>query len=283
MSEENISDEQLVALADGELPAAEATALRGKIAVDPALAERFALFVETRALLEPQDAAAGEADDPAGLEKLAAAIRGSDAAQPDEPAGRRPFAVIDGGGAAPSVRPSERPTPRFRVAIPALAASVALALGGVLGFVAGRETGGDGPTGDVVAWAGSPAAGAAVAAALERAPSGDKRDWSDPASKRRGAVAVVATHRLKDGALCREYEVSVEGLDGAAVGLGCRESGGTWRTEILARGPAPSADYGAASGPNVLDSALEAMGGEGALPSAEEQALLAAGWTKRPQ
>ncbi|MFZ0097531.1 MAG: hypothetical protein WAK98_03535 [Gemmobacter sp.] len=49
---ENVSDEMLMALADGELDAGLAAQLRDRIAADPALAARHALFVETRAALQ---------------------------------------------------------------------------------------------------------------------------------------------------------------------------------------------------------------------------------------
>lgn len=44
---EKVSDEMLMALADGELAQADAAALRARIAADPALAARFAVFTET--------------------------------------------------------------------------------------------------------------------------------------------------------------------------------------------------------------------------------------------
>ena len=44
-------DAMLMALADGELPAAEARHLLTRVAADPELADRFALFVETRDLV----------------------------------------------------------------------------------------------------------------------------------------------------------------------------------------------------------------------------------------
>ena len=49
---EEVSDEMLMALADGELNDLDARLLRKRIAIDPELAERFADFVETRAALQ---------------------------------------------------------------------------------------------------------------------------------------------------------------------------------------------------------------------------------------
>ena len=43
----DIDDETLMALADGEIDGAEAARLHARIAADPALAERYALFTQT--------------------------------------------------------------------------------------------------------------------------------------------------------------------------------------------------------------------------------------------
>lgn len=51
MTREDVSDEMLMALADGELPEAQATALRARVERDPALTARFWVFTETRTLL----------------------------------------------------------------------------------------------------------------------------------------------------------------------------------------------------------------------------------------
>ena len=275
MSGDDILDEDLAALADGELAAAKAAGLRARIAEDPELAERFALFVETRALLEPAGEDALKESEQPGLAALAAAIRGAEGA-PSEVSRRPSLTVVDGGGARPAPTvPAARRAPPFRVA--ALAASIALVFGGALGFYAGRSVEGGQTPGNVVAFASSAGAAAAVSSALERSPSAEKVGWNDPASRRKGEISVIATHRLKDGGVCREYELSVEGMDGAALGLGCRDGGG-WRTEVLARGAASGSSYGTASGANILESALEAMGGEGALPAEDEKALLGVGW-----
>ncbi|MGO4664712.1 anti-sigma factor family protein [Bosea sp. 2RAB26] len=71
-----VSDEMLLALADGELEKATADALHARVMAEPELAERFALFVESRALLED----AGSSDQ-AVPPHLLAAIR----APPTEP------------------------------------------------------------------------------------------------------------------------------------------------------------------------------------------------------
>ncbi|MFC3694356.1 hypothetical protein ACFOWB_19195 [Chenggangzhangella methanolivorans] len=276
MNGHEISDERLAALADGELPEAEAASLRARIVEDVDLAERYALFVETRELLAPEPSA--EADE--GLDRLAAALRGASAAE--QPAAPRRFGVIEGGGAsqpaaAPASAPAARPAPRFRVAAPALAACLALAVGGALGFSVGRSGTTTGTAGGIAAISGAPAADVALASALEKTPSGERLAWTDDGAKLKGAVSVVSTHRLGDGRLCREYEISVEGRDGAVVGLGCRAPAGGWTTEALARS-AGGSDYATASGASVIEGAIERLGGEGALPQDDEKGLIAGGW-----
>ncbi|GLK79745.1 hypothetical protein [Methylopila turkensis] len=277
MDKTSVPDDRLAALADGELPADEASALRARIDRDAALADRFAVFVETRALLAPEPAAEAEA----GLDRLAAAIRASGAE-----ARRTPALSLIEGGLAPAqrqpaaARPGARPAARFRYATPALAASLALVVGGALGFAVGRgEAPGSGSAGDVVAALGDPAVTAAISTALERTPSGEAVSWSTSANTIKGAVSVIATHAVGQG-VCREYEASVEGRAGGLVALGCRLSDGGWRTEIVAR-KAEAEGYAAASGASVVENALEAMGSAGPLSADDEKERIEARWSRR--
>jgi surface antigen len=275
-------DERLMALADGELGGDEALALRARIAADPSLAERFALFVETRALLAAEDGAAEEQNDP-GLARLAAAIHAADKALGSDaaPVAPRRFGVIEGGApttAAPV--PRARPASRFHVAAPALAASLALAIGGLLGYGVGRQGAGPGAGTDrsVVAIANAPAAMTAASRALQGAASGEAVAWTDGAGLK-GAVTVLSSHRLGDDGVCREYEVTVEGRDDKAVALGCRVADG-WRTELAARAGGGDG-YAKASGASVAEAALADLGSSGAMTPEEEAALIKDGWPAR--
>lgn len=66
-------------------------------------------------------------------------------------------------------------------------------------------------------------------------------------------------------------------MDERAIGLGCRGADGRWVTEIVSRAPSQGADYAAASGAGAVESALEGLRSDGAVPSAEEKRLLE-GW-----
>lgn len=98
-----ITDETLMALADGELPAGQARLVQAAVDADPALQDRLRLFTETRRLLQADGAATAvsERDD-----ALAARIRQSASAAPPPPAAnmnRRPLAVLAASLAAAAI------------------------------------------------------------------------------------------------------------------------------------------------------------------------------------
>ena len=107
------SDEMLMALADGELDDITAERLWRRIETDPALADRFALFADTR--------------------------HGLQAAFPPEPVPDRLIATIMAGAPAPVVVPFRRRLAARPLAGWAMAASLVLAVG-LGGFLAGRGT-----------------------------------------------------------------------------------------------------------------------------------------------
>jgi hypothetical protein len=109
---EEVCDEMLMALADGELNDTDAQRLHRRIGADPALAARYAEFVETRALMQQ--------------------------AFPAEPVPDRLIAaVLQAGTAQATVLPFRKRLPVAAGWGLALAASLVLAVGG---FWAGRGT-----------------------------------------------------------------------------------------------------------------------------------------------
>ncbi|MDU0342963.1 anti-sigma factor family protein [Bosea rubneri] len=122
MTKPEVSDEMLIALADGELSAGEAERLHALVTADPELAERFAILAETRFLLEAE----GEPKPEAVPERLLAAIAAADA----RPAPVQPQLTVIAGGrwrrasswwraASPAISPDagdkERPASRSLV------------------------------------------------------------------------------------------------------------------------------------------------------------------------
>jgi len=230
-------DARLMALADGELPGAEAAAVARAIATDPDVARRFAVFVDTRARLAA--AAAAQDDVPAALRARVADMIAAHAAAPAQatPAPAPPPPAPDETVLRPVF--GQRTAPAW--ALP-LAASLALAVGLGAGFMA-RGPG-----------TGAPAAGfdsAAVQDALGRLATGDS------AATAAGALRVVSSFRDSAGALCRA------------------EDGG-WRADLVLRQPAGPTDgaVSAASGLGVLDAFLADIGAGAPLdPGPEARAL----------
>jgi hypothetical protein len=273
-----ISDETLMALADGELAQADEMAVRGQIAVDPALAVRFAAFVETRMLLQrPVRATATTAE--ATPRRLVAAImqhgadlreRGTDGARDDAPGMDRPGAS-DGDvlGAARSAREVLWRLP--------IAAAIAFALGGLVGYLAAPRD----ASRDLAAAPGIlaiPAAQLAVAEALDRVPSGGERSWSDKSSGLSGRVLIVSTHRINEATACREYEISYRGpSSGSVVGASCRRND-VWRTEIAVFRSDPEAGFSPASGMSAIEQYLVDLGSPGPVSAEDEKVAIAQGW-----
>lgn len=255
MTKPEVSDEILIALADGELSADEAERLHALVTADPDLAERFAILAETRFLLEAE----GEPKQEAVPERLLAAIAAADV----RPAPAQPQLTVIAGGA--TERPAAAPRTSGRRAgwrLP-LAASFLLVAGGVAGYLAAGR-GGQGSPGIAVAGLDR----AALSAALDTVASGGA--VALPA----GNLRIIASHKLADGRLCREYTVSGAG-EGAPGwnGVDCRDGQG-WRTEFVAATPPESAGYKPASGGALAEAFLLDRGAEGPLDPAAEQGLL---------
>ncbi len=246
MTEEE-EDLMLMRLADGELPEPEATALRARLAAEPALAARYALFTGTRQLVAEAYAPVAEERVP---DRLLAAVR--EAAAP-------PAATI-----IPFRRRGEGATPQARGGriIPlALAASVAALLAAPVGYLMGRQ-GGAG-LGDPLA-----ASGALIAAALENDASGGER--------RAGGrvVRVLASHPVAAG-ICRDF--AVESPEGAALGIACREAGG-WQLRASVALVGGEALRPASPDHPVIAGALERLGAAPPLDAEREAAMMRRGW-----
>jgi anti-sigma factor RsiW len=248
MTSATISDETLMALADGELAPADAIAVRARIAADPDLAARFAAFVETRMLLTEPIATATEATP----RRLTDAILRHDSA------------------------PTASVARHARWRLP-MAAAIAFALGGLVGsFMATRDSGRDlASATDILS---VPVVRAAVAQALDRAASGSEVAWSDPSSGLSGRVLMVATQQLNDGTACREYEIGYHGRsNGSVVAASCRHEN-TWRTEIAVFRSDTDKDFTPASGVAAVEQYLTDRGGSGTLSADDEKAAIAQGW-----
>ncbi|MCU0984915.1 MAG: hypothetical protein MUC89_08225 [Acetobacteraceae bacterium] len=237
--DDRVTDEMLVALADGELPPEEARRLEAAVAADPALAARLDAL-----------AAAGHAARRAFEDVAAEPV-------PD----RLVAAVLAADATAATALPSAANAPGRRRAWPAIAASL------VLGLALGHLTAPLSDRGDTRLAALPPG----IIAALMTGASGDRVET-------RGvpAVTVLSTHRLADGTICRGIDIA--GGEPASA-LACRDGGSWRLVALVTRRAEAGTAYRPASGLDpALQEVLDARGAGPALTEAEEAALRARGW-----
>jgi hypothetical protein len=244
---EQLADEELVAYADGELPAEQAHAIAQAAAADAALARRIERFAQTRRVLGAAFAT-----------KLA------------EPVPQRLLDVLS----APTgkVAPLRRAT-AARAWVPmALAASVALAVGLSVSLWLPGERGAG------VAIAGLPGDASVLAEVLERSGSGEPRELARDG----GIYEILPTATLQTAAgWCREFESRFEraGASARARAVACRQHDGAWRLVAAAAADgaaAPGGDYAPASGAGP-DLAAGLAGAVRVTP-AQEAALIRDNW-----
>jgi anti-sigma factor RsiW len=263
-----ISDEMLMAYADGELDAAERARIAAAVACDAELAGRLRRFEESRDVLKaafPLSAyeQAPSAATMAAIDRLVAA-------------GARPSESVTAFHRS-ATRRSREARPAWQRWSVSLAASFALAAFGFWLFQldAARES--------AVRLAGAEvgiaARGTPLFTALEATPSGERY-----VPVERGAagehIAPVLSFRAKDGRYCREFEI--ETTEASSLGIACREVD-HWRIEAaVARvgGATTDGGYQPASGEihPTLDSALSQLGAEPPLDREAEQRAIAEGW-----
>lgn len=246
MSTENFDDETLMAFADGELDEARSLALEQALETDEALAERLAVFLDSRRLVG--DALKPLIDEPVP-EALLASVRQMAAAAQRKPGTQEDNVV------------TFRPTPPPQAAPPArrwlmpLAASLVAVISGVIGYTLGRT----GPA--------ESQSGIEIAAALDSEASG-----KDIALRASGAMLnIVATFRDARGALCREYEVKDPAS--STLTVACRQDGG-WATRLALTTP-KAEGYVPASSQETIDAYLTSIEAGSPLSAEEEAKALA--------
>lgn len=243
-----LSDEILMAYADGQLPEAQAREIDRALLADEAARARVEIFVKSRKAL------AGAFDDVM-----------------DEPPAHL-LAAIESGGKVVSLHAAAakaQARPRASVWPSALAASIALAIGLAGGFglrgVATVDS-----AAPILAQGGGLSLGADVAAALDQTPSLGRADIAQAA-----VIVPVLTFRAGDGALCREFELS--GGDARATGIACRRDE-AWRLEALVAGGSASIgdSFAPASGADekTLERVLERLQASDPLSAEDEAAVL---------
>ncbi|MFN3636463.1 MAG: hypothetical protein ACK4UZ_12090 [Rhizobium rhizophilum] len=250
-----ISDEMLMAFADGELAPAEENEIGAALAEDEALAERLAVFLDTRHELSVTMKPLIDEPVPAALQaSLAAAIATarqtqgvtSQAAQPQTTETVVPLRPRASSTAAARSTGSVITSPWAM----ALAASFVGIVVGLGGFLLGQSS------------AIAPEApSVAVNEALETLPSGGDRALSDAES-----LHMIASFRDAEGHLCREYERKA--ADAVTTAVACHGPAG-WQTRIALTNPVAEG-YVPASTTDTLDAFLSGIGAGAPLSPEEE-------------
>lgn len=248
-----ITDEMLVAFADGEADEATIDAVAQALETDEALAQRLDLFVTTRQILKTEL-------DPIVREAV-----------PD-----RLTRFVMGGardaGARPALASPAAPKPRRRIALPMAAALAGIVAGG-LGYWAGTTS----PQGRAGAsgMAGLAAADLALAQALANAPDGERRAWR--AAGQSGEIELRQSFRTERG-FCRSFGVS-ESKDAGWGGLACRQGAG-WSAQVVVAEPrmADGAFRPASGSGAAIDAFLDGARAGDALDAAAVREQIAKGW-----
>ncbi|HSO46490.1 MAG TPA: hypothetical protein VLQ68_01045 [Rhizobiaceae bacterium] len=237
----SVTDEMLMAYADGELTAAGRRSVEKALEHDPALARQLAIYAEVGRL--SRDAVK---EDPAWQPsaRLSELVAGRIAAsQRAEKAGKTR------GGA--------------RIAWPSLAAASLFLAGLAAGYYGDRFLGE--PRSGEIALLQSPD----ITGALSQVPMGRERRL-----EKAGEFRAVLSFRNAEGSLCREFELHAASGN-AIVAVACND-GGSWQTRFAAQMSAGGGQYTPASSMEALSAWLGATGAGAPLSETEEAAALAA-------
>lgn len=261
----DISDETLMAFADGELPDAEMERIGMLVEEDEALAMRLQDFVESRDILLKTYGPIAKEPVPEHLVRFVM----SGGAQGGKPAPRVAQPSSVGASASPVVDQSRW----FQT--PLAAALAGLVVGGLGVFMTIEGQRSDvGPS----RFATMAAADAAIVQALRSTPDGRRAEWKDTVSGRSGEVRLQATHRVVGNTFCRRFEVLDKSASHAFAGIGCRRDD-AWRIEVIAsEAKLPNGAFQPASGAaKGLESFLDALDAE-AVADTEVEQLIVRNW-----
>lgn len=271
MKEPTLSDEVLMAYADGELLEPEATAMREGAARDPAIAGRIAMFSASRKMLSEVFEPILDAPVPQRLHDAVKALGSTDFTVSADPRRRRTTGQRRWSGMGSALL-------RGWQQHAMLASAAACFLGVGVGWWLGASNWGQESPGSLATQVASMPG--TVTDALDRLPSGER------ASARLdglGVAEVLPLASYESGAsLCREFEISRSSTEGpqAVRGVVCR-SDGRWLLKALAdltTRKAQSDVYQPASGGEDLAAVL---GLGQSLSQQQERQFLDNGWRHR--
>jgi hypothetical protein len=263
----DLTDEILMAYADGELDGAMRAEVEAALAGDPELRERLNIFLATGAPLAKLFDARLNEPVPAHLVHLIRSHKSSCGA----PGNRMGIAEVFETVLA-SLWGGPRWTTMMAWSIPILLVAIGLVW-------SWRDRGGD--ASELVALRkGQIFAQGPLARALETAPSGTKVSLDGEGSA--FTVETVLTFKNRRQAFCRQYDVTA--ANGDYAGIACRGDDGKWRIEIhIAVSPQPRSNDSivpAGKGASVVETAVNKVIDGDALGPEDEQALIRNNWQR---
>jgi hypothetical protein len=246
MSQLHLSDEILMAFADGELEEPTAAAVAKAMADDATVAKRIMDFQQSRRLSR---SAFSTALIPDVTPELRAAVL----------AQVKSYEAASESKAPSDIKPPQnewlrRKRPFMQMALAASIAAIALALGYFMGWQ-GRPR----PDG-LIAQLGSPL----IRHELNRSASG--KDVELPF----GRLRVISTYRLPNGSLCREFRL--QSSTESAEAVACRN--GEWNATFALASAVNNAEYTPSGGGDPVVAYLQSIGaGQPLVDEAEARAL----------
>jgi anti-sigma factor RsiW len=257
--ESEFPDEKLMAFADGELEGSDREAVERAIDTDPEIAARVALFMETRDRVR---GAFGRTLSERPPDRLFDAVMGA----------RTISGAAMGKLEARVAAPFEKAANENRSASSwrplALAASLAAVAAGLAGYLTGGARNEPGSALAVLA-----SAPAAVSELLSSPVEGQPSALPGRAA----TLTIASTYRLRDGRVCRAFEVRHPSSRTGAEAVGCRNGSG-WSLEAALPRTLVDGVFRPASAGATIDAFLDASGAGQALPKPEVEALGRGGW-----
>ncbi|MCP4319098.1 MAG: anti-sigma factor [Hyphomicrobiales bacterium] len=242
MTGQRFSDETLMAFADGELAPDEQKSVEQAMETDEALAERVALFLDSRGT--SQNALKPLLNEPV----------------PDDLTARV-TAMQDGGANVTAFPQRQSPPTERRWALP-LAASIALVAGGLGGYFTGISS-----TDQQQDLALDLVTQPAIITALNTVTSGEEKDLGSV-----GRFKVIASYSDASDTFCREFEV--DRVDRSTiVAVACRPEQ-TWEYRFTVVAGQSNSGYAPASSLEALDAYLDAVGASEPMSTEAEDAAL---------
>lgn len=202
---DKITDEMIMALADGQLGDSESERIRMDVAANPELQAQFEAYQTSQRMLT--EAFAGHLDRPVPTAMQQVVLGNT----------RERGGVVS----LDSERTKRKPPVRFDFLLQAAAAAVLLSAAALSGYQVGQNE----PEDDAIVLAGLLPQDSPLQNALMATPSGSSIDIGQ------SQFLAIATYQTSDRQVCREFELNRAGS--GTVGLACRTESG-WQIEVAA-------------------------------------------------